>query len=331
MIYQFDESWNGKVIAELFDPRATKDLFRGLHFPASDIPAQARELYKINKVRLLYDRELTTARLVCKTQEDIQEPLDLKHSSLRAISPIHLKYLANMAVRASMSISITAFGRLWGLISCHSYGQNGMRVSFPIRKMCRVIGETASRNIERLNYTRRLHARKLINTVPTEQNPGGYIVASSDDLLRLFDADAGLLSIKDETKVLGKLDDSQEALAMLEYLRMRKFTTVITSQDLAADFPDLIYEPGFQSIAGLLLVPLSIGCDDFIVFLRKPELKNVQWAGNPYEKVMREGSDAFLEPRKSFQIWSETVVGRSREWTEEQSKDHRQQKDGTAG
>lgn len=148
-----------------------------------------------------------------------------------------------------------------------------MRVSFPIRKMCRLIGENASRNIERLSYARRLTARKLINTVPTEQNPGGYIVASSDDLLKLFDADCGLLSIRDETKVLGKLENSQEALALLEYLRIKSFTSVLTSQDLVKEFPDLKYKPGFQVVAGLLLVPLSSEGADFIVFFRKPQIK----------------------------------------------------------
>lgn len=326
MIYQFDDAWNGQVVTELVDYRATKDLYKGLHFPASDIPVQARELYRINKVRLLYDRDLQTARLVCKTQEDLQVPLDLTHSYLRAMSPVHIKYLSNMQVRASMSISITAFDQLWGLISCHSYGSRGMRVSFPIRKMCRLIGETTSRNIERLSYAKRLHARKLINTVPTEQNPGGYIVASSDDLLRLFDADFGLLSIRDETKVLGKLENSQEALAMLEYLRIRNFTTVVTSQDLRKDFPDLKYAPGFSVVAGLLLVPLSLKGTDFIVFFRKGQLKHVHWAGNPYEKNMRRGTANFLEPRTSFKIWSETVVGKSREWTEEQGTEKKKRK-----
>jgi light-regulated signal transduction histidine kinase (bacteriophytochrome) len=320
MIYQFDEDWNGQVVSELVDSRATKDLYRGLHFPASDIPAQARALYKLNKVRILYDRDQPTARLVCKTKEDIAAPLDLTHSYLRAMSPIHLKYLENMKVRASMSISITAFGQLWGLVSCHTYGPTGMRVSFPIRKMCRLIGESTSRNIERLSYARRLHVRKFINTVPNNQNPGGYIVASSDDLLKLFDADCGLLSIRDETKVLGVLDDSQEALAMLEYLRIRNYTTVITSQDIIRDFPDLKYKPGFKTIAGLLVVPLSVNGDDFIVFFRKPQLRHVHWAGNPYKKEIKAGTEGFLQPRSSFKLWSETVVGKSREWTEEQSK-----------
>lgn len=318
MIYQFDSSFNGKVVTELVDTSQTVDLYKGLHFPASDIPRQARELYKINKVRLLYDRDLDTARMVCRTKDDLDVPLDMTHAYLRAMSPIHLKYLANMAVRSSMSISINAFNELWGLISCHTYGDHGMRVSFPIRKMCRLVGDTASRNIERLSYASRLQARKLINTAPTEKNPSGYIIASSDDLLKLFDADFGLLSIQGETKILGAIEHSQEALAMLEYLRMRKLTSVAASQDVREDFPDLKYHPGFQVIAGLLYVPLSVGGSDFIVFFRRGQIKEVKWAGNPYEKVIRDGTAGYLEPRKSFKIWNETVLGKCREWNEEQ-------------
>jgi light-regulated signal transduction histidine kinase (bacteriophytochrome) len=318
MVYQFDQQWNGRVVTELVDPRATKDLYKGLNFPASDIPKQARDLYKINKVRMLYDRDQETARLVCRTLEDLETPLDLTHSYLRAMSPIHIKYLANMAVRSSMSISINAFDELWGLIACHTYGSRGMRVSFPIRKMCRLVGDSASRNIERLSYASRLQARKLINTVPTQANPSGYIIASSEDLLKLFDADFGLLSIRDETKILGNLDNTQEILVMLEYLRVRSITSVMTSSDIKQDFPDLRYPPGFSEIAGLLLVPLTTTGQDFIVFFRRGQLKEVKWAGNPYEKFVKEGTEGYLEPRKSFKTWSETVVGKCREWTEEE-------------
>jgi len=318
MVYQFDHQWNGRVVTELVDPRATKDLYKGLNFPASDIPKQARDLYKINKVRMLYDRDQETARLVCRTMEDLETPVDLTYSYLRAMSPIHIKYLANMAVRSSMSISINAFDELWGLIACHTYGSRGMRVSFPIRKMCRLVGDSASRNIERLSYASRLQARKLINTVPTQANPSGYIIASSEDLLKLFDADFGLLSIRDETKILGNLENTQEVLVMLEYLRVRCITSVMTSSDVKADFPDLRYPPGFTEIAGLLLVPLTTTGQDFIVFFRRGQLKEVKWAGNPYEKFVKEGTEGYLEPRKSFKTWSETVVGKCREWTEEE-------------
>lgn len=319
MIYQFDQSWNGRVVAELVDPRATKDLYKGLNFPASDIPKQARDLYKLNKVRLLYDRDQETSRLVCRTIEDLEKPLDLTHAYLRAMSPIHIKYLGNMAVRSSMSISINAFNELWGLIACHTYGMKGMRVSFPIRKMCRLVGDTASRNIERLSYASRLQARKLINTTSSTKNPSGYIVASSEDLLNLFDADVGVLSIRDETKVMGNPQGHiQEVLAMVEFLRLKRLRSVYTSHDIAMDFPDLRYGPGLKFLAGVMYVPLSNGGNDFIAFFRKGVLQEVKWAGNPYEKFVKEGTEGYLEPRKSFKQWSEVIVGRCRDWTEEE-------------
>ncbi|KAJ5999542.1 hypothetical protein N7451_007352 [Penicillium sp. IBT 35674x] len=301
LIYQFDSSWNGLVVAELVDPKATIDLYKGLHFPASDIPAQARELYKINKVRLLYDRDHTTSRLVCRTLEDLETPLDMTFAFLRAMSPVHVKYLAHMQVRSSMSISVNAFNDLWGLISCHSYGSTGMRVSFPIRKMCRLLGDTVSRNIERLSYASRLQARKLINTVPTEANPSGYIIASSDDLLQLFDADYGALSIRDETKILGDNSHSQES--SLHMISSKTSLICITP-------------PGLSAISGLLYVPLSTGGSDFIVFFRKGQLTEIKWAGNPYEIAKRKETAGYLEPRESFTAWRETVLSQSREWSD---------------
>ncbi|KAL4802450.1 hypothetical protein BDV18DRAFT_61904 [Aspergillus unguis] len=313
MVYQFDSEFNGKVVSELVDPSISIDLFKGLHFPAGDIPKQARDLYRINKVRMLYDRDHVTSRLVCRTLDDLETPLDMTHCHLRAMSPIHIKYLANMEVRSSMSISINSMNDLWGLISCHSYGDRGMRVSFPIRKICRLIGDTVSRNIERLSYASRLQARKLINTVPTDANPSGYIVASSDDLLRLVDADYGALCIRGETKILAKSHQSQEMLALLEYLKARKYNSVITSNHIVKDFRDLHYPPGFKDISGLLYVPLSSDGLDFIAFFRRGQLTEVKWGGNPNEAKFTEGH---LEPRKSFQTWRETVLDRCREWTE---------------
>ena len=313
LIYQFDMNWNGTVVAELVDTKASTDLYKGLHFPASDIPRQARDLYRINKVRLLYDRDQLTSRLVCRTPKDLETPLDMTHSYLRAMSPVHIKYLTNMEVRASMSISINGPSELWGLISCHSYGQSGMRVSFPLRKMCRLIGDTVSRNIQRLSYASRLQARKLINTAPTDANPSGYIIASSDDLLKLFEADYGALCIRDETKMLGEPTHSQEILALIEYLKMRQIDSVIASHNITKDLVNLRYPPGFKHISGMLYVPLSTGGTDFIVFFRCGHLTEIKWAGNPYDKKIMDGH---LLPRKSFQTWCETVLDESREWTE---------------
>ncbi|KAF9462987.1 Tco3, phytochrome related signal transduction histidine kinase, partial [Collybia nuda] len=316
LVYQFDESWNGQVVAELVDWSQTRDLYKGLHFPATDIPAQARALYAINKVRLLYDRSQSTARIVVRSKEDIDTPLNMTHCYLRAMSPIHIKYLANMGVRASMSVSIMAFGTLWGLVTCHSYGTHGMRVSFPVRQMLRLLSQSISRNIERLSYAQRLHTRKLINTMVSDRHPTGYIVSNADDLLGLFDADFGILVIGEGAKILGPNQHGQEILIIAEYLRLKQFDTIQASQAVTNDFPDLQLTTGLEIIAGLLYVPLSSGGKDFIAFLRKGQPRHVHWAGKPY----KDGADtrATLEPRKSFRIWSETVAGRCRAWIDEQ-------------
>ncbi|KAF7346045.1 ATP-binding cassette transporter [Mycena sanguinolenta] len=297
LVYQFDEAWNGQVVAELLDWSKTKDLYRGLHFPAADIPAQARQLYAINKVRLLYDRSQSTARIVVRSQEDLKTPLNMTHCYLRAMSPIHIKYLENMGVRASMSVSIMAFGALWGLVTCHSYGSHGMRVSFPVRQMLRLLSQAISRNIERLSYAQRLTTRKLINTMASDNHPTGYIVSNADDLLGLFDADFGVLVIGAAAKMLGPNEHGQEILIMAEYLRLKQFTTIQVSQGVKADFEDLV-SAGLEVIAGML-----------------GSRGTYTGRGNPNVKVQ---PDTMLEPRKSFKVWSETVAGRCRVWTDEQ-------------
>ncbi|KAK0188256.1 phytochrome-like protein [Armillaria mellea] len=299
LVYQFDERWNGQVVAELVDWEMTHDLYKGLHFPAGDIPTQA------------------TARIVVRSKEDLEQPLDMTHCHLRAMSPIHIKYLGNMGVRASMSVSIMAFGTLWGLVTCHSYGALGMRVSLPTREMLKLLSQSISRNIERLSYAQRLHTRKLINTMASENHPTGYIVSDFDSLLSLFDADFGILVIGDGAKILGPNanEHGQEILIMAEYLRLKQFGTIQVSQAVTTDYPDLKISTGLDVVAGLMYVPLSSGGKDFIAFLRKGQPRDVHWAGKPFKG---DGSKAVLEPRKSFKIWSETVAGRCRAWTDEQ-------------
>lgn len=238
---------------------------------------------------------------------------------LRAMSPIHIKYLQNMDVRSTMSISLVINDDLWGLIACHHYGEQGLRVTLPIRELCRNIGECASTNIDRLIMLQRLEARKPPSAVPPAQNPVGFIAASLADLLRVFNADFGLLSIQDEARAIGKLDPYREALALLAFFQSRRTTVILSSQNINADFKDLRYAPGIHSIAGVLVIPLSISGNDFIVFFRKGQLKEVRWAGNPYEKALKPGSQ-YLEPRASFKRWTEFVVGMSKEWTEDQSE-----------
>ncbi|TVY16308.1 Histidine protein kinase NIK1 [Lachnellula arida] len=152
---------------------------------------------------------------------------------------------------------------------------------------------------------------------PPTQSPSGFIAASSADLLRVFDAEFGLLSIQDEARAIGRLDPYPEALTILTYLQSRRFTSIISSQNINKDFPDIKFAAGIHIISGLLIIPLSIGGNDFLVFFRKGQLKEIRWAGNPYDKIVRAGSE-YLEPRASFKRWTETILGRSKQWTDDQ-------------
>ncbi|PQE19018.1 hypothetical protein CJF31_00012170 [Rutstroemia sp. NJR-2017a BVV2] len=332
MLYRFDSHKNGSVEAELVHPQASGDFFRGKLDLATSNPFIADMKKGSTSQLLIYQNKqgnctrstasvyfmiATQRQLVCRDVSDFEVPLDLTHSYLRAISPIHLKYLGNMGVRSSMSVSIVINSDLWGLIACHGYGNLGIRVTLPIRELCRNIGDCAATNIERLLMLQRIKARKPPSSTPLARNPTGFIAASSADLLRVFGADFGLLSIQDEARAIGKLEPYREALAILAYLQQHRFTSVHACQNINAEFPDIKYAEGIRSISGLLFIPLSAGGKDFLVFFRHGELQEVRWAGNPYEKLMTTGSE-YLEPRTSFKRWTETVVGMSTEWAEDQ-------------
>lgn len=226
-------------MAELVDPKTTTDLYKGLKFPAADIPPRARDLYKTTRVRLLYDRDQETSRLVCRTKKLVRTPLDMTYAYLRAMSPVHLKYLKNMAVKAFMSISLNVSNELWGLIACHSYGSQGMRVSFPLRKICQIISVTASRAIERLATESRLKARMLLNSLRLDGDFMDYISTSANKLLSIFKATARALSVNGNVKVLGDDVNYKAVQGAANYVSERAGAFFRASQDIRGDFPGI--------------------------------------------------------------------------------------------
>ncbi len=314
MVYEFDRDFNGTVVAELMDPKVGHDVYRGLHFPSTDIPPQARQLYMINKVRVLFDGTQQTARLVGRESSDFTVPLNLTHAYLRAMSPVHLKYLANMEVRSSMSMSLESEGKLWGLIVCHSYGPTATRVPFSVRELCYFVGVSASTCLEKLLNADKLQARRIIETLEGQRNPNECITASSDELLALFEADCGFLVIEREARTIGRLASYTEAVTLLRYLFFRRSTKILFSSNIREDFKDLHFPAGFKSIAGVLYIPLSGTIDGCVVFYRRNQLREVHWAGKP----SLAGKFGTLEPRNSFKKWTEVVDGTSKPWTPEQ-------------
>jgi light-regulated signal transduction histidine kinase (bacteriophytochrome) len=133
----------------------------------------------------------------------------------------------------------------------------------------------------------------------------------------MFGADFGFLVIRNEARTIGKLTEYNECIALLYYIRKRSFSTVFNSHAIQKDCTDFDYPRGLSVLAGMLVVPLTLSGSEFLVFLRKSRAKEIHWAGNPYHKLATCGT-SYLEPRSSFDRWTENVFGTSREWTEDE-------------
>ncbi|KAG2181921.1 hypothetical protein INT43_006846 [Umbelopsis isabellina] len=183
MMYQFDDEWNGVVIAETLATDSDAESYMGIHFPSSDIPKQARDLYLSNKSRYLCDRSAPTSRLLQAnrsrhpSQAPAARPLDMTYCHLRAMSPVHLIYLGHMGVESSMSIAVTVYGKLWGLICCHH--MFALPVTFQARTACAYLGTLISTHLENMINTQRFDQCHQVRTL-AEQYWSGYNVTQKD-------------------------------------------------------------------------------------------------------------------------------------------------------
>jgi light-regulated signal transduction histidine kinase (bacteriophytochrome) len=182
-----------------------------------------------------------------------------------------------------------------------------VEVSPPLREACRNIGQCASSQVERLIFAERLEARILLATGLSRKHPAAFTTSSSSSLLQIFAATFGMLVMNDQVRAIGGLGSYQEALVLVKYFRTRGVTSVIASQKISADFPDLLYPPGFTLIAGLLVIPLSNSGSDFLVVFRMEQLIEIHWAGNTEERFeLIGGGDA--EPTVSSHRWMKHVT-----------------------
>jgi light-regulated signal transduction histidine kinase (bacteriophytochrome) len=303
MINRFGQHLNGGVIAELIDYGMTKDLSKGPEFGLSDISTEAKELYTLSRGCLPYDHDQPTSQLVGRTVKELECSLDLTYSYLRAIPSSHLRHLLPVAVRTSVSMAISTFGKPWAMVVYHSYNLHRTQLSFPTRQLYRLVSGSASRNIERLSNASRLRAWKLMNTVPPENNLWEHIIAATDDLLEFFDADFGIISIKNGARVLGHSEQPQDVLTILEHLKTRKIGSVTASTNISQDFPDLRFSPDSKDISGMLIIPIPIGSSDYIIFFRYCQIRETIGADNPHNY--------------DFKSWSEMAAKESTKWSKE--------------
>ena len=315
MIYRFAPDDSGEVIAER--RREGLESFFGQHFPAADIPAQARRLYFLNLTRLIADRDYVPSPLVAVDRDE--PPLDLTHAQLRSVSPIHCEYLRNMGVGASMSISIVVDERLWGLVACHHYAP--LFVSYPTRIAC----ESIARNLGLLVDSRqRVQEARSRETASATKLRILEAAAAQDDLLEGFRAEEqtliGLVAADGAALLHGNLIVSagrtppNELIASLPRILAAAAHTMVFATDAAEEaVPELRDRPNFP--AGLLAAEFHDDPPGWIFWFREEILRKIDWGHAP-QKVVPTDDSSRLSPPGSFGLWSETVRGRSKPWTE---------------
>jgi light-regulated signal transduction histidine kinase (bacteriophytochrome) len=316
MVYRFDSEWNGEVIAEVKAPEL--EPYLGLHYPASDIPEQARRLYLKSWLRLIASSAYQPAALTPLLNPITGRPLDLSLSTLRSVSPVHLEYLRNMGVQCSMSISLIRDERLWGLIACH-HGEPRI-LPYARRAACELLGQIMSAQLlakeEALRHTENLAAREVqlrfFDYLSAEENFIDALVKYTPTVLEFLSATGAAICVDGECMLLGETPSKADVCRLVEIVRTQPHEAVFHTDVLHRLHPGAA---AYQDVAsGLLAVALSELKNDYLVWFRPEVVRTVAWAGNPQKPAEDDGHR--LAPRKSFALWKEQVTGRSRPWQE---------------
>jgi light-regulated signal transduction histidine kinase (bacteriophytochrome) len=321
MFYRFNEVGDGSVDAESVAPGL--EPYLGLHYPASDIPQQARRLYLENRLRIITDARSKPARIVPTLRPDTGAPVDLSFAVLRSVSPIHLEYMANMGLRASMSIALVVRDRLWGLISCANH--TGPRpVAQYLRVACEFLGRLTSLQIDALE-DREAAARRassqatasmLFDTMRTQDDATDNVLegllARSSELLRLVDAEgAAVVEGSGKPVTAGRTPPPALIQEIAKWLEDR--TSPFSTASLATQFPAAAEAKDLAS--GLLTFALPGLPLRRLLWFRPEIVRTVTWGGDPSKPVERDHSMR-LQPRASFAAWKEEVRLQSHPWTD---------------
>jgi two-component system, chemotaxis family, sensor kinase Cph1 len=320
LFYRFHEDGHGSVDGEAREPAL--EPYLGLHYPASDIPAQARALYCRNWLRLIFDASAKPARVVPTLRADTGGPLDLSFSVLRSVSPIHLQYMANMGVRASMSISLIVRDRLWGLISCLNH-TSPRRVSQETRIACEFLGRLTSLQIAALEDRDQLAGRASRRA--TEDRLAGAMrdSAPEDDVLEVLlsrpkemmgmvGAEGVALVSGGKITAAGRTPLPALIQDIAGWVEEKEGSQPFATASLGALFPRA---RGASDVAsGLLTFALPGAPQRRLLWFRPEFIRTVNWGGDPNKPFAAASGDR-LRPRHSFALWREEVKLLSQPWT----------------
>jgi len=329
LVYQFMQDGSGWVIAESRQPHL--EPFLDLHYPAADIPQQARALYLKNWLRLITQVNYDPAPLTPALNPRTGLPLDMSHAILRDVSPIHREYLRNMGIDASMSISIIHGDQLWGLIACHHYSPR--RLPRHLRAVCELFGSMFSMQLEvrekSKQFELRLASRMVLQSLMLNMaSADDYAVGLTQESPNLLDYIGGggsgvdgestggvAVCVNGQLTCLGITPDKMQIKQMLTWLdsHMPQSTGIYDTDRLGEVWAPAQAFAGLAS--GLLVISVSPELSDYILWFRPEILTRFDWAGHPGKVVESGPLGDRLTPRKSFEIWRETIAGRSAPWT----------------
>lgn len=315
MIYKMLHNGAGRVIAE--QKRGDLNSFLGLHFPASDIPYQARELYKRNWIRMISDVRYTP-QMILPPLKKSEAALDMSYAQLRSVSPVHCEYLQNMGVDASMSISILVEGELWGLIACHHYSPKV--VPLPQRVGAELFGQFFSLQVETLERRERFDVAqkarsrldRIVAELPPEEELHESLATRIEDIAQLLPCDGAALWVNGAWICCGNAPAENLIKPLTTLLDEKANGEIWQTNQIAHLLPEAAGHE--ETVAGVLAVPISHKPRDYLLFFRAEESRFVDWGGEPIKDVGPLGDR--LTPRKSFDLWREEVRGQATPWTE---------------
>lgn len=317
MVYKFHADGHGEVIAESKADEFAKYL--GLHYPASDIPLQARAMFLSNWVRMIPARDYEPVPLLAAPNVD--EPLDLSRSLLRSVSPIHIEYLRNMGVAASLTLSLIHNGELWGLIACHHY-RSARHISFEVRAACETIARLASSLLGRMGELETRASRERARDVRRELEASMKakldlsegLVAGPQTVMDLVECSGAAVHSHNGTWLpLGAAPSTEQLISLARWLTEQGKPDIFHTNNLASEYPAA---ESFKDIAsGLLAIRIPKGDMNYVMWFRPEVLQTVTWAGNPDKPVTQESGVARLAPRGSFEAWKQVVHLTSMPWS----------------
>ncbi len=310
-VYRFAADWTGEVIAE--SNRGNLPSYLGLHFPATDIPVQARALFARYPERQIPDVGYTPVPLLGADQT----PLDLSQAMLRSVSPVHIEYLRNMRVGASMSLSIMRQGALWGVVACHN--ETAHYLSPELRQASLLLTQLAAWQLavaEDADIARRSVGVKAVERTLLQASTSGYdyreaLFSKGDELLDLLQATGFALCHGSSVTTLGETPPDEALHELLDWIAGNG-SDLFETDHLAAHYYPTAGSSGGP--AGLLAVSLGGAPKNLMVWFRPELARDVTWGGNPAKPAEPATGEVRLSPRKSFDAWTERVHGHSRPW-----------------